>query len=78
MNIETLRKRSGFSQRGLAETLGIHQTAISQWEKGRASPTASKVSRLCEVLNCSPDELFSTQVSKQGEVQNHDTASSNK
>ena len=36
--ITELRKQHGYSQKQLADILGIHQTAVSQWETGRAFP----------------------------------------
>ena len=32
--IAKLRERLGLSQREFAELLGVHQTAVSQWELG--------------------------------------------
>ena len=36
--IKDLRKRAKLSQIELAELCGVHQTAVSQWEKGRTNP----------------------------------------
>jgi transcriptional regulator with XRE-family HTH domain len=37
-NIKTLRTDAGLSQQAFADLFGVHQTAVSQWEKGRTSP----------------------------------------
>ena len=39
--IYELRKQNGLSQQKLAEILNVHQTAVSQWEKGRTNPDMS-------------------------------------
>ena len=37
-NIKKLRTDAGMSQQTFASLFGVHQTAVSQWEKGRTSP----------------------------------------
>jgi len=37
-NIKTIRMNAGMSQQTFANLFGVHQTAVSQWEKGRTSP----------------------------------------
>jgi transcriptional regulator with XRE-family HTH domain len=41
--IREARKRSGLSQRELAELLGTTQAVITRWETGRRSPSFEKV-----------------------------------
>ncbi|MEA4831811.1 LexA repressor [bioreactor metagenome] len=48
-NIRALRRRSGLSQSEFAARIGVHQTAVSQWETGRTAPdsaTAKKIAKL--------------------------------
>ena len=59
MNIKELRRREGLSQIKLAELIGVHQTAISQWEKGRTAPDRSSLKKLAEIFNVSFDDLLS-------------------
>lgn len=56
----TLRKRSGLSQRRVAQELDIRPQTISTWEKGGSLPhlPPSKWKRLCELYQCSLDELI--------------------
>ena len=58
MNIKNYRLKVGLTQAELAERMGVHQTAIAQWEKGQAAPTASKLPLLATVLSCSISDLF--------------------
>ena len=49
--VKQLRKAQGFSQQELANLLGVHQTAVSQWEKGRTTPSFHQAWQLAEVFN---------------------------
>ncbi len=56
--IRELRLKRGLSQLELAKICGVHQTAISQWEKGRTSPDADMLSLLSDYFNVSVDLLL--------------------
>ncbi len=56
--IKTLRLRKGLSQARLAKLLGVHQTAVSQWEKGLTHPAAAVLPRLLKALDCKFEELY--------------------
>ena len=57
--VAELRKRVGLTQRQLAIKLDVTESTISNWEQGRnALAWFERVARLCEALNCSPNELF--------------------
>ena len=58
MNIARLRVSKGLTQTELAERLGRVQTAISKWECGEATPPASLLPKLAEVLGCTVNDLF--------------------
>ena len=58
MSFESARKKAGLTQKGLAEKLGVDQSAVSFWETGKRAPRGAKLLRLADVLNCSIDELF--------------------
>ncbi len=59
MTIKELRRKNGLSQMRLAELVGVHQTAISQWEKGRTAPDRNSLIRLAEIFKVSVDSLIS-------------------
>lgn len=61
-NLQQMRRARGLSQAKLAALIGVHQTAISQWEKGRTSPDRRSLSRLSEVLGVSIDALLGNDV----------------
>ena len=54
-----LRKKIDLTQRQLAEMVGVTETTIRNWENNRSGVEwFERVSRLCEALKCSPNELF--------------------
>ena len=47
-NILKLRKRKKFTQKELAELVGVSHPRISEIEKGKANPTLSLLSRIAD------------------------------
>ncbi|MFC2034319.1 helix-turn-helix domain-containing protein, partial [Chloroflexota bacterium] len=57
--LRKLRKQAGFSQRELAEKIGVNYSYLSKIESGAMPPPSEKViSRLAEILNTDKDELM--------------------
>ena len=56
--IKLLRKEKKISQVKLAEVLGVHQTAISQWETGRTNPDLDSAKKLAAYFNVTLDYLL--------------------
>lgn len=56
--IKQLRTEKGLSQAKLAERLNVHQTAVSQWEKGRTMPDIEIAQRMAELFNVTLDYLL--------------------
>ncbi len=57
-NIKKFRKEKGFTQKELAEIVGVSVQAISKWETDTGYPDISQVVPLASALNISTDELF--------------------
>ena len=57
-NIKERRKDLGFTQSQLAEMLEVEDTYISRIETGAATPSFALLGRLAEVLQVTPNELF--------------------
>lgn len=53
------RKRKNYTQRELAEVLGISDKTISKWETGKGFPEVSLLLPLCSELEISVNELLS-------------------
>lgn len=57
-NIKHLRTSKGWKQSELAEQLGKTNTAISDYEKGKAQPPLDVVQQLSQIFNVSVDDLI--------------------
>ena len=57
--IKELRKQNSMSQKQLAEICNVHQTAVSQWEKGRTQPDRESLKLLAKTFGVSIDKLLS-------------------
>lgn len=57
-NIKALRNSRGLTQAQLASLCGVHQTAVSQWEKGRTYPDKNSIITLSEIFNVSADMIM--------------------
>ncbi|MBP9825310.1 MAG: helix-turn-helix transcriptional regulator [Thermoanaerobaculia bacterium] len=60
-HLQQLRKRRGLSQVELALRLGIHQSLISQYERGYLRLHGGLIVRLAAALDVTPDALLSAQ-----------------
>ena len=57
-NIRALRKAKGLNQRHLGESIKVASATISDWEVGKANPSAAALKLLSAALECSPFELL--------------------
>lgn len=58
-NLQFFRKmNNSMTQERLAEKLGVSRQTISKWEMDYAFPEMDKAIILCELFNCSLDDLF--------------------
>lgn len=51
------RRTRGFTQESLATALGADRSTVARWERGQCDPQPYHRSKLCELLQISPDEL---------------------
>ncbi len=56
--IKDLRKEKGLTQLKLAQLCDVHQTAVSQWEKGRTEPDKESLRILSEIFGVSVDTIM--------------------
>jgi len=64
--IAFLRKRAGYTQKELADRLGISDKAVSKWERGLGLPDISYFGKLAILLDTDTDSLLA------GDVIHHD------
>lgn len=57
-NLQILRKMKNMSQEQLAERLDVSRQAVSKWESGNGYPETEKLIFICEIFDCSMDEII--------------------
>jgi len=62
-NIRKYRELAGFSQKELAEKLGVTNTRLSNWEQGTNNPPADFLGKICVTLDISASELLGLNIS---------------
>lgn len=66
--ISYLRKRAGYTQKDLADRIGISDKAVSKWERGLGLPDIGYLRKLSILLDTDTDSLLA------GDVVHHDTS----
>lgn len=57
-SIQILRKKCGFTQKELAEQLGVSQQAVAKWENNVAFPNSQLLPLMASILNCRIEDLY--------------------
>lgn len=57
-NLKDARKLSNFTQKQVAEHLGVVESCYANWERGRTEPNIDMLRKLGEIFNVSIDELL--------------------
>lgn len=60
--IQKVRKNKGFTQKELAEKIGVSDKTISKWENGNSIPDTSMLLPLCNELEITVNELLSCEI----------------
>lgn len=73
-NLQNLRKIKNMSQEELAEKLNVSRQAVSKWESGSGYPETEKIISICEIFDCSMDQLVKGKISNdiKSEKNNYD------
>ena len=56
--ISALRREKGWTQKNIADELGITDKAVSKWERNLALPDIATIPKLAELLDVSVEELM--------------------
>lgn len=62
-NLQHLRKLKKYSQEDLADKLQVSRQAVSKWESGTGYPETEKLISICDLFDCSMDELIKGKIS---------------
>lgn len=57
--IQQMRKEKNWTQKDLAEKLGISDKTVSKWETGKGLPDIASLNPLCDILEININELLS-------------------
>ncbi|MBE7060962.1 MAG: helix-turn-helix transcriptional regulator [Clostridiales bacterium] len=57
-NLKSARKGVGFTQKQVAEKLGVVESCYANWEQGRTEPNVDMLRKLAEIFDISIDELI--------------------
>lgn len=58
MNLKEIRKERGMTQQQLADSCGMKNTRIANYEAGIREPRLQDAQKIAVVLNCTLDELI--------------------
>lgn len=58
MALVALRKKAGLTQMAVARSLGVSDSAVNQWEKGKTFPKTEQLPKLAKLYGCTVDELL--------------------
>jgi transcriptional regulator with XRE-family HTH domain len=67
LNIKYLRRKNNFTQSKLGEFLGVSDSQVTNYEKGKSSPPLDSVLKMCELFNVALEDF----VYKNLEYQNY-------
>lgn len=60
--IHEYRVMKGYTQKQLADMIGVSNGRVSNWEQGINRPDADKLADICRVLEVSPSVLLDVQI----------------
>ena len=72
-NLKRLRKEARLSQAELSALLGVHQTAVSQWECGRTLPDVRSLKKLAALYSVSLETLLGADAETTGDPEKYDS-----
>ena len=58
LNLKLIRKNAGYSQRSLADKIGVSRSTVAMWEIGGSEPDNDALLHLSALLNVTIDELL--------------------
>lgn len=62
--LKKYRKKNGYTQKQLAEAVGVTQQAVAKWETDKASPDPEMLQKISSILNVTVDSLLDETTTK--------------
>ncbi len=63
--LKNAREAKGLSQMALAKILGVDQSTVCLWERGKTFPRPDVAIRLANILNCTLDDIYRAKVASE-------------
>lgn len=57
-NLKEIRVSHNFTQKEVADLLGVVESCYANWEQGRAEPNITNIKKLCRIFKVTTDELL--------------------
>lgn len=70
-----LRKKNGLSQEDLAAKLNVSRQSVSKWESNNTYPETDKIVQICNIFDCSMDDLINEKITNLEQVERKDKTS---
>lgn len=58
VTLPVARKIANLTQKGLADAVGVSETTVINWEKGRSEPTVIQAIQIAEAVNRPLDSII--------------------
>ena len=58
IRLKELREKAGYSQYSFADSLGVAQSTVGNWEAGKREPNFETTQRIADFFNVTTDYLF--------------------
>lgn len=58
MSFKAAREKANISQAAIAKAFSVSRAAVSLWDSGKRTPTASKLVAIAKMFGCSVEELL--------------------
>ena len=58
--IKAMRKQDGLTQSQLAEKIGVHETTIRRWERGKGLPSIDDIKKLSGLFKIASEDFLDT------------------
>lgn len=73
-NICFYRKKAGYTQKALADQIGVKNSAISNWESGQNSIDIELLFKVCSVLGVSINDIYGIYANNSDCLTQHESA----